>query len=139
MHLAAASIWNESLCVLASALDGGFSVAMGGDVSAPGHYGAQDIAFVPSFDIPRELIDQSSREHRIVNETTFDDHAIHCVGHLREGDEEWFLIKDSWRSSELGRHNGYYMYREDYVRLKMLTLTMHKDAVAELLAGVASE
>jgi hypothetical protein len=28
------------------------------------------------------------------------------------------------------------MYRDDYVRLKMLTLMIHKDAVAEILARV---
>jgi len=115
------------------AIQQGYTVALGGDVSEPGFYGAHDIAFVPSFDIPADFIDQSSREFRINNETTTDDHAVHAVGYLRHGDEDWFLIKDSNRSSRLGKFKGYYMYRGDYVRLKMLAFTVHKDAVATLL------
>ena len=119
--------------VLVRALESGYSVSIGGDVSEPGMLGVEDIAVVPTFDVPPGHIDQSAREMRIANETTTDDHGNHAVGTLLHDGERWFLIKDSNRSSRLGEHEGYYMYREDYVRLKMLTLAVHRDVVAELL------
>ncbi len=62
------------------------------------------------------------------------DHGIHLVGHTELGGHDWFLIKDSGRSSRRGNHKGYYFMRGDFVRLKMLTISVHRDAVSELLA-----
>jgi bleomycin hydrolase len=112
----------------------GMTVAIGGDVSEPGINGFEDAAIVPSFDIPPDRIDQSAREFRFNNETSTDDHGIHLVGMTRVDGHDWFLIKDSGRSSRWGKHEGYYFYRDDFVRLKMLTYTVHRDAVADLLA-----
>lgn len=123
-------IWYE---VITTAVDQGHTLVIGGDVSEPGLYGLHDVAFIPSFDIPAPLIDQSARELRIWNHTTTDDHGVHLVGHVRHAGHDWFLVKDSNRSSRLGKHKGYYMYRDDYVRLKMLTLGVHRDVVAPIL------
>jgi bleomycin hydrolase len=112
----------------------GMTVAIGGDVSEPGINGFEDAAIIPSFDIPADRIDQSAREFRYENRTSEDDHGIHLVGMTRVGDHDWFLIKDSGRSSRWGKFEGYYFYRDDYVRLKMLTYTVHRDAVADILA-----
>ena len=121
------------------AVGGGYSVVIGGDVSEPGLNGFEDIAVVPTFDIPSEYIDQDAREFRFANETTSDDHGIHLVGHTRLDGHDWFLIKDSNRSSRWGKYEGYYMYRDDYVRLKMLTFMVHRDVVADILARVDSQ
>ncbi len=121
---------------LFGAVNAGYPVAIGGDVSEPGYYGFENLAVVPTFDIPAEYIDQSARELRFVNRSTEDDHLLHVVGHAQAGGKQWFLIKDSARSSRWGKFEGYYFYREDYVRLKMLTYTVHKDAVKELLERV---
>ncbi len=43
-------------------------------------------------------------------------------------------MKDSWSSSWNNDHPGYYFFHEDYVKLKMLSFLVHKDAVKELLA-----
>ncbi|MFZ5788352.1 MAG: peptidase C1 [Acidobacteriota bacterium] len=121
---------------LLGAVESGYTVAIGGDVSEPGYYGFEDIAVVPTFDIPAEYIDQSARELRFVNRSTEDDHLLHVVGHARAGGKQWFLIKDSARSSRWGKFEGYYFYREDYVKLKMLTYTVHRDAVKETLEKI---
>jgi len=123
---------------IVSAIDHGYSMVIGGDVSEPGLNGDEDIAVIPSFDIPAEAIDQDSREFRFYNGTSADDHGIHLVGHTRAGGHDWFLIKDSNRSSRHGKFKGFYMYRDDYVRLKMLTFTVHRDAVKEILERVAA-
>ena len=119
---------------LQRAIANGFTVAIGGDVSEPGYEGSENIAIVPTFDLPADYIDQSSRELRIVNHTTEDDHGLHVVGQLRKGGQDWFLVKDSARSSHRGAVPGYYFYRGDYVRLKVLTFLVHKDAIKDLVA-----
>ncbi len=126
----------EWLQVIRRAMENGYTVNIGGDTSEPGKCGEKDIAFVPSFDIPTEFINQDAREFRIYNRTTGDDHGIHIVGHARQDGWNWYLIKDSGRSAREGKFEGYYMFREDYIKLKMLTYTIHKDMVKVELAKV---
>lgn len=121
---------------IVSAIDSGYSMVIGGDVSEPGLNGEEDIAVIPSFDIPGDAIDQDAREFRFDNGTSADDHGIHLVGHTRIGGHDWFLIKDSNRSSRHGKFKGHYMYRDDFVRLKMLTFTVHRDVVKNILKKV---
>ncbi len=125
---------DEFYGAIVTALKNGYTVDFGGDVSEPGISGDDDIAIIPTFDIHPRLIDQDSREFRFNKKTSTDDHAIHAVGIKEAGDHTWFLIKDSGGSAQRGQLPGYLMYRDDYVKLKMLTITVHKDAVSELLA-----
>ncbi len=122
--------------VILRSVDAGLSLVIGGDVSEPGLWGEQDIAVVPTFDIPGDFIDQSSREYRFAAGVTEDDHGIHLVGRTRVDGHDWFLIKDSGRSSRRGRFEGYYFYRDDFVKLKMLTITVHRSVVQDILARV---
>ena len=109
------------------------TVAIGGDVSEPGLYGFEDAALVPTFDIPQEYIDQDSREFRFKNRTSQDDHGVHLLAMMKVGGRDWFLIKDSSSSSTWGKHKGYYFYRDDYIKLKMLSVMVHKDIVQLLM------
>ena len=120
--------------LILKAIKASYSVGIGGDVSESGKLRFQDVCFIPSFDIPAPFINQDSREYRIANETTADDHGIHLVGYNRFKGHDWFLIKDSGRSARWGKHEGYYFFRGDYVKLKMLTFTVHKDVVKNILA-----
>ena len=110
-----------------------YTVAIGGDVSEPGLYGFEDAAIVPTFDIPQEYIDQDSREFRFNNRTSQDDHGVHLLAMMKAGGRDWFLIKDSSSSSNWGKHKGYYFYRDDYIKLKMLSFMVHKDIVQSLM------
>ena len=122
--------------IILDSINDGRSLVIGGDVSEPGINGFEDVAVIPSFDIPSELINQSAREHRFANGATTDDHGIHLVGHTRLDGRDWFLIKDSNRSSRQGQFKGYYFYRDDFVRLKMLYITVHRDQIKDILAKV---
>ena len=124
---------------LLSALKKGYTAVFGGDVSEPGYYGKENIAYVPTFDIPYSYIDQAAREFRIYEHLTTDDHGVHVVGWTRFRGHDWFLIKDSARSSRWGPFKGYYMYRDGYVKLKMLTFLVHKDAVKGILERLAAK
>ncbi|MFB0566547.1 MAG: C1 family peptidase [Candidatus Aminicenantaceae bacterium] len=119
--------------IIKKAVKNGFTVAIGGDVSEPGYNGFEDAAIVPEFDIPQEYINQDSREFRFYNETSTDDHGVHLVGYADVGGRDWYLIKDSARSSRHGQFEGFYFYRDDFIKLKMLTFMVHKDAVGDIL------
>jgi bleomycin hydrolase len=112
----------------------GYTAAIGGDTSEPGIYGLENAAVVPSFDIPQEFIDQDSRELRIESQATGDDHGLHLLASMKAGGHDWFLVKDSGASAQWGRFKGYFFYRDDYVKLKMLSFMVHKDAARDLLA-----
>ena len=111
---------DEFYSVILKAVKAGYSVPIGGDTSEPGYNRYEGIAFIPETDIPQEFIDQDAREYRIYNETTGDDHAVHIVGYVNLNGVDWFLLKDSSRSAYQSDHPGYYFYREDYIKLKML-------------------
>ena len=124
--------------ILKDAVKKGFTIALGGDVSEPGYNAMFDIAMVPSFDIPSSYINEDSRQLRFTNESTTDDHAIHIVGFKEsKRDGYWFLIKDSGSGSRNGRNNGYYFYHEDYVKLKMMSFTVHQDVAKDILSKMA--
>ncbi len=126
-------VWYD---VIRKSIKRGYSIVIGGDVSEPGKVGVSDISFIPSFDIPERYINQDSREFRIYNKTTDDDHGIHLVGYKKKAGKDWFLIKDSGRSARLGKFKGYYFFRGDFVKLKMLTFTIHKDMLKNILPKV---
>jgi len=125
-------LYEFSLAILRS-LRRGFTVTLAVDFSEPGYSGENDVAVVPTFDIPSAYIDQSSREYRFANGSTVDDHAVHCVGYKESGKGNWFLIKDSWENAYWGKVKGYFFYQDDYLRLKGLMFMVHKDAVKEVL------
>jgi len=126
---------DEFYAIIKSALAAGYTLSIGGDVSEPGLDGMEDAAVIPSWDIPSAYIDQGSREFRINNEMTDDDHGVHIVGYCQRGARDWFLIKDSNSSSRQGQFKGYYFYDGDYIKLKMLSFMVHKDRLAGRLPG----
>jgi len=122
---------DDFINIIKNALQKGYSISIGGDVSEPGYLPLQDVAMIPSFDIPSEYIDENARQMRFNNGATTDDHAIHLIGYKETPKGWWFLIKDSGSGARNGKNKGYYFYHEDYIKLKMMTITLHKDAVSE--------
>ncbi|RPH31814.1 MAG: peptidase C1 [Bacteroidales bacterium] len=116
----------------------GYTMSIGGDVSEPGFSRTTQAAMIPSFDIPSAFINDDARQFRFTNETTTDDHGIHLVGYCERDGKDWYLIKDSGSGSRNNDSNapefGYYFFHEDYVKLKMMGFTIHKDAVKDILA-----
>ncbi|MCP4438783.1 MAG: peptidase C1 [Aureispira sp.] len=124
---------DDFMKVINNAVEKGYSISIGGDVSGAGYLPKEDIAIVPTFDIPHEYIDDAARQLRFTNGSTTDDHAIHLVGYVDKDNGRWYLIKDSSSSARNGKHKGYYFYHESYVKLKMMTFTIHKDAAKDIL------
>jgi bleomycin hydrolase len=119
--------------ILKNAVKQGMTVEIGGDNSEPGYFGPENAAVIPDFDIPQNYINQDSREFRMNNSTTGDDHGLHVVGYAQAAGHDWYLIKDSGSGSRKGKFNGFLFFRDDYIRLKMMTIMVHKDAAGEML------
>ncbi|MFC2088536.1 C1 family peptidase, partial [Calditrichota bacterium] len=115
--------------MIKKAIKNGYTLYIGGDTGEPGYYAYKDVAMVPTFDIPSEYIDENARQFRFCNESTTDDHGIHIVGYKEKDGKYWFLIKDSGSGSRNGANKGYNFYHEDYIKLKIMNFTVHKDAV----------
>lgn len=124
---------DEFMTVLKDALIKGFTVSIGGDVSESGMDSWNKVAIIPTFDIPSQFIDESARQFRFSNQTTTDDHGIHLTGMTTKSGKDWYLIKDSGAGSKNVDPKGYYFYNEDFVKLKMMNYTIHKDALPQSL------
>lgn len=128
---------DEYMRALKSAVRKGYTVSIGGDVSEPGFDRQTQCALVPDFDIPASYINDDARQFRFTNHTTTDDHGMHLVGYMEKEGKDWYLVKDSSSGSRNNDPNakefGYYFFSEDYVKLKMMSYTVHKDAVKDLL------
>lgn len=129
----------DYMAIMKKAVKAGYNVAIGGDVSEAG-MDARDYqaAIVPTFDIPPAYIDDNARQFRFSNKTTTDDHGMHIVGYIEKDGVTWFLIKDSGSGSRTGgkennKNFGYYFFREDYVKLKMMDFMVHKDMLKDYL------
>lgn len=120
------------------AVKNGYSTSIGGDVSEAGLVTESQIAVIPTFDIPSEYIDDNARQFRFSNKTTTDDHGMHLVGWVEKDGKDWFLIKDSSagsrNNSSESKEFGYYFFHEDFIKLKMMNYTIHKDAVKDLIS-----
>ena len=122
---------------LKNAIKNHYTIVIGGDVSEAGFSREAQVALIPTFDIPAADIDDNARQFRFSNGTTTDDHGMHLVGWYEKDGTDWFLIKDSGSGSrnndEAAPEFGYYFFRGDYIRLKIMDFLVHKDAVKELL------
>lgn len=122
-----------------SAITQGYTVSIAGDVSEAGMVGREaNAALVPSFDIPSQFINDDARQFRFSNGTTTDDHGMHVVGYLEKDGVTWYLVKDSGAGSRTGGKDkninfGYYFFHEDYVKLKMMSFLVHKDALKGII------
>ncbi len=129
---------DDYMSIIKGAIKNNYSISIGGDVSEAGFDKEEQVAIVPDFDIPSANINDAARQLRFSNGATTDDHAMHLVGYKEEKDATWFLIKDSGSGSRNCGPEcesfGYYFMHEDYIKLKMMTITVHKDAAKEWLS-----
>jgi len=128
---------DDFMNIVKTAIKNGYTMSIGGDVSEAGFSRETNVALVPEFDIPSQFINENARQFRFANETTTDDHGMHLVGYYEVDGITWFLIKDSSSGSRNIDQNspefGYYFFHQDYVKLKMMGFTVHKDAVKDIL------
>lgn len=124
--------------ILKQAIRNGYTLSIGGDTSESGFDSWNNVAMVPSYDIPSEYIDEYARQFRFTNKTTTDDHGMHLIGYVEKNGKDWYLIKDSGAGSRNcakdSKNFGYYFFHEDYIKLKMMDFMVHKDMLKEYMS-----
>ena len=119
------------------ALENGFSVAWDGDVSERGFSSGKGLAVLPKnpnrgdlfIRVGEELeVDQAMRQETFMSYATTDDHLMHLTGSATDpAGNKYYLIKNSW--GEKGPYKGYIHMSEAYVRLKTVSILVHKDGM----------
>lgn len=128
---------DDFMKVLKQSVRNGYGVMIAGDVSEAGFDSRAQVAMVPSFDIPSDYIDENARYFRFQNGSTTDDHGMHIIGFYEKDGKDWYLVKDSGAGSRNvakdSKSFGYYFMHEDYIKLKMMCLLIHKDMLKDYL------
>lgn len=129
---------DDYMTILKDAIHNGYTMSIGGDVSEAGFVRTTNAAIVPSFDIPSDYINEDARQFRFSNGSTTDDHGMQLMGYYTDKKGmDWYLIKDSSSGSRNNDVNapefGYYFFSSDYIKLKMMGFTVHKDALKKYI------
>ena len=149
----------EMMEVMYNAIDNGFTIAWGSDVSEKG-FTRDGLAVMPVEEeekkagsdqekwvgkdnetkvekkkgIPVEqVITQEMRQEGYDNKTTTDDHGMHIYGTAEDQNgTKYFLVKNSWGVT--GKYDGIWYASDAFVRYKTLNIVVHKDALPKHIA-----
>ena len=142
----------ELMEVMYNAVENGYTIAWGADVSEKG-FTRSGIATVPDFEnkvtagsdqerwvgksetgkeesAPAEekVITQEMRQLAYDNKETTDDHGMHIYGLAKDQNgNPYFIVKNSW--GKAGDYEGIWYASDSYVRYKTLNIVVHKDAL----------
>lgn len=143
---------DELMEVMYNAVENGYTIAWGADVSEKG-FTRNGLATVPDFEnkvtagsdqerwvgksetgkeesAPAEekVITQEMRQIAYDNKETTDDHGMHIYGLAKDQNgNPYFIVKNSW--GKAGDYEGIWYASDAYVRYKTLNIVVHKDAL----------
>ncbi|MDI9551358.1 MAG: aminopeptidase [Bacteroidales bacterium] len=147
---------DEFMQILYDAVENGYTVAWGTDVSETGFtrngigvlldesanstagsdqarwVGAEDAAKQAARkELPREkVVTQESRQKEFDNKLTTDDHGMQIFGLATDQNgTKYFMVKNSW--GETGKYKGIWYCSDAFVRAKSVEFTVHKDALSK--------
>lgn len=149
----------EMMEVMYNAIDKGYSIAWGSDVSEKG-FTRNGLAIMPveekkatagsdqerwvgkaaeqqeemKAELPVEMvITQEMRQEGYDRKTTTDDHGMHIYGIAQDQNgNKYFMVKNSW--GEAGKYKGVWYASDAFVRYKTLNIVVHKDALPKHIA-----
>ncbi len=149
---------DELMAVLDNALENGYTVCWGADVSHPGFTrnglailidekataaaapGSDQERWVgpangrPAPPAPMKVVEavptQESRQIEFDNKTMTDDHGMHIYGIAKDQDgKKYYMVKNSWGVT--GKYDGIWYATEAFVKAQTLDITIHKDALTK--------
>jgi bleomycin hydrolase len=132
---------DEMMATIDNALENGYTVELDCDVSERTFSSKDGVAVIPKDTennikalqgiYPEMKISQEFRQDEFENFTTTDDHLMHITGILKDQNgTKYYKVKNSWGTDESRNANGGYVYfSEAYMRLKTISVMIHKDAV----------
>ena len=138
---------DDFIQVIDSALERGYTVELDCDVSERSFSSKDGVAVIPKDPVnvkkalagiyPERNIDQEYRQQEFENYTTTDDHLMHITGTLTDQNgTKYYKVKNSWGTDESRNANGGYVYfSEAYMRLKAISVMIHKDALPKKVAN----
>lgn len=128
---------DDLVATMDSAIEKGYTVAWDGDVSEPTFSASKGLAILPAdpnranpLDTPgpEMAVDQAMRQATLESFSTTDDHLMHVVGIAKDQNGgKYYMIKNSW--GEVGPQKGFLYMSEAFVRLKTVSLLVHKDSL----------
>lgn len=121
-----------------NALAKGYTLALDSDVSEDTFSGKNGIAVIPKNDEdkktilteikPEKEISQQFRQEEFENFNTVDDHLMHIVGKMKDQNGTiYYKVKNSWGT--VSGKEGYIYMSVPYIRLKSISVLMHKDGL----------
>jgi bleomycin hydrolase len=128
---------DELMHVIDFALENGYSIAWDADVSEKGFSGKSGIAILPVITDQEDLfakpleeiqVTETNRQQNFMNYKTTDDHIMHIVGRAHDQNgKKYYIIKNSWGTR--GAYNGFDYVSEAFMKMKTLSVTLHRDGV----------
>ena len=151
---------DEMMEVMYNAINKGYTIAWGSDVSEKG-FTRIGLAVMPvekkkaaagsdqerwvgkstedtkeevKAELPEEMvITQEMRQEGYDRKTTTDDHGMHIYGLAKDQNgNSYFMVKNSW--GEAGKYKGVWYASDAFVRYKTLNIVVHKDALPKHIA-----
>ncbi len=145
----------EFMEVMYNAIDKGYTIAWGSDVSEKG-FTRKGLAVMPveekkaaagsdqerwvgkatdqpaeevKSELPAEMeITQEMRQDGYDRKTTTDDHGMHIYGLAQDQNgTKYFMVKNSWGTT--GDYDGIWYASDSFVKYKTLNIVVHKDAL----------
>ncbi len=132
------------------AINNGYSIAWGADVSEKGFRFKDGLALVPQTPFqemteeqkldmvkkpqPQLSITQELRQQAFNNYETQDDHGMHIVGMAKDQvNTPYYIVKNSW-GKDRNECDGYFYASESYVLYKTTSIMIHKKALPPTIA-----
>ncbi len=138
--------FGEMIALIDTALAKGYSVLWDGDTSEKNFDRKKGLAIVPQEETPEivaedsdekkteepvkeKFITQEMRQETFDNQTTTDDHLMHITGMAKDQrGYKFYYVKNSWGIKDK-KYDGYWYMSEIYVRLKTVSVMVHKDVI----------
>ncbi len=133
---------DDFMNTLNHALKNGYTVELDCDVSEPTFSAGAGVAVIPAETedakkslkqiVPEVEVSQEYRQLLFENQLTTDDHLMHIVGTATDQDGNlYYKVKNSWGKGSRVNYGGYIYMSVAYMRLKAISIMIHKDAMPE--------